>query len=286
MKSTSTQLATLGLAGLLSLTTSIAQTVTLLSSDAKLGDPSSIATDGINLYVANSTALLRVPVGGGAVTLLGTNVTPCCVLGLAARGTSLYYIDPNGDPDATAIWRIGTNGGVPAKIYSGFAQGQPIVDGSGIVTDGAKLYTVDYVEGRVHSLNFDGSEITQLGVRYPGGFDTEHHNAIAQHGDQLYIADDGAKAAMGIPPQVVRIPKSSGTFTTLASGAPLVSPSSIAVASNMVFVLDPGATNTIWMLPLAGGYPIKLVTGAPFTNVNSMVALGNALYVTDTGGAA
>jgi hypothetical protein len=281
------KLGALSLAGFFLTGSLSAQTVTVLSSDAKLGDPGAIATDGINLYVANATALLRLPIAGGTVTLLGTNMTPCCSVGLTVRGTNLFYIDPNGDlPDATAIWRTGTNGGAPLKIYSGFASGQPIVDGSGITTDGTKLYTVDYVQGRVHSLNFDGTGITELGRRYGGFFDLEHHNAIAQNGSTLYIADDGAKAAAGIPPQVVSIPKAGGAFTTLHAGAPFVSPGSVAIASNMVFVLDPGASNTIWMLPLAGGYPIKLVSGAPFTNVNSMVASGNALYVTDTGGAA
>lgn len=274
------------LAGILSLAGAHAQTVTVLSSDVKLSDPGAITTDGINLYVASATTLLRLPIAGGTVTQLGTNMTPCCVLGLAVRGTNLFYIDPNGDPDATAIWRTGTNGGAPFKIYSGFAAGQPIVDGSGITTDGTALYTVDYVQGRVHTLGFDGSGISELGSRYGGFFDLEHHNAIAQSGTRLYIADDGAKAASGIPPQVVSLPKAGGAFTTLHAGAPFVSPNSIAIASNMVFVLDPGATNTIWMLPLAGGYPIKLVGGAPFTNVHSMVAHGNALYVTDTGNAA
>src|SRR6185503_3903882 len=103
------KLVALGLAGFFLAGSLSAQTVTILSSDAKLGDPGAITTDGVNLYVANSTALLRLPIGGGTVTLLGTNMTPCCVVGLTVKGTNLFYIDPNGDPDATAIWRTGTN---------------------------------------------------------------------------------------------------------------------------------------------------------------------------------
>ena len=217
------------------------------------------------------------------MTQIATNVTPCCISALAVKGTNLYYIDPNGDPDATAIWRIGTNGATPVKIYSGFATGEPIVDGSGLVTDGVKLYTADEVQGRAHSMEFDGSNITPLGSRYGGGFDLEHHNAVAQFGNMLYFADDGAKAGSGIPPQIVSLPKIGGAFTTLASGAPLVQPLGLTIASNMIFATDFAASNTIWMIPLAGGTPIKLAGGSPFVNIQYVVAHSNALYVTDSG---
>src|SRR5206468_2269636 len=84
-------------------------------------------------------------------------------LTLTVVGSNVFWIDPNGDPDATAIFRASTAGGAITKIYSGFASGQPIVDGVGITTDGVRLYTSDDVQGRVHTLNIDGSGITQLG---------------------------------------------------------------------------------------------------------------------------
>jgi len=72
-------------------------------------------------------------------------------VGLTLAGTNLYWIDPNGDPDATAIFRIPKADGTITKIYSGFASGQPIVDGVDLTTDGIKLYTVaDCRWGRYH----------------------------------------------------------------------------------------------------------------------------------------
>src|SRR5207247_1690731 len=99
------------------------------------------------------------------------------------------------------------------------------------------------------------------------------------------FADDGAKAGLGIPAQIVSLPKTGGAFTTIASGPPFVNPTGLTIASNMVFVTDSAASNTIWMVPLTGGTPIKLVSGSPFVSIQYIVAYSNALYVTDSGGA-
>lgn len=246
-----------------------------------------IATDGVNLYVASDgPSILALPIGGGEPMILYTNASPCCILSLTRMGTNLFWIDPNGDPDATAIFGGSTGGGPIAKIYSGFATGQPIVDGSGLVADSAKLYTADQVQGRVHSLNPDGTGITFLGSRYGGFFDIEHLNTIAEDGQLLYIADSGERGNCNcsvVPPQVVSIPKSGGAFTTLFSGPSLVDLTGIAVGNGAIFVADAGA-NTIWTVPRAGGTPTALLSGAPFEQMRRLIFLNNALYVTDASG--
>ena len=262
----------------------LAQTVTPLA--AALADPSAIATDGSFLYVGNGRDILRLPIGGGAVTTLYTGATPCCVNGLTLLGTDLYWIDPNGDPDATAIFKGPAAGGAATKIFSGFATGQPIVDGAGITNDGVKLYTTDFVQGHVHSLNTNGAVIALLGSRYGGFFDTEHFNTLTQAAGLLYIVDPGYNGSITLAPQVLSIPVAGGSFTTLYSGAPFVSPRSVAVGNGKIYIADPGAGNTIWQMPVGGGTPTVLVAGAPFININSLIFFNNALYVTDDGGAA
>src|SRR5205823_6759292 len=69
-----------------------AQTVTLLSSDAKLIDPGAVTTDETNIYIANGTTLLRVPMAGGAATIIASGVSPCCVVGLTVTGPNLFWI--------------------------------------------------------------------------------------------------------------------------------------------------------------------------------------------------
>ena len=255
----------------------------LLASGGLLNGPGAITGDNTHLYVGNGVSVLSLPIEGGAASIIYSNATPCCIPGLTLAGTNLFWIDPNGDPDATAIFRGPTAGNSITKIYSGFATGQPIVDGIGITTDGTKLYTVDDVQGQVHSLNFDGSNLIQIGARYGGFFDLEHRNSIAHDGGNLFIADDGSKTSSGIPAEVLRIAKSGGPFTSLYSGTPLRHPSGIAVAGTNVYVADPGATNTIWRLPISGGTPVRFASGAPFVNLNSIAYINGSLYVTDDG---
>jgi hypothetical protein len=48
-----------------------------------------------------------------------------------------------------------------------------------------------------------------------------------------------------------------------------------------LFVLDAGATNTIWELPISGGTPTSLFFGSPFRVSNRITYVNHALYVTD-----
>ena len=259
--------------------------VTLISNDPSLTNPGPITTDGAKLYVGNGNAILSVPIGGGAATTLYASATPCCVVGLTRIGASLFWIDPNGDPDATAIFRGTSSGGAITKIYSGFAAGQPIVDGVGVATDGTKLYTTDDVQGRVNSLNPDGSAMTLLGSRYGGFFYGEHFNTLAENGGTLFIVDPGNQQVGPYQPQLLEIPATGGSFTTIVQGAPLVTPIAVAAGDGKIFIADPGAGNTIWSVPIAGGTPTALVSGAPFVQLgaNGLVFFNHALYVTDNG---
>ena len=268
-----------------------AQSVTLISNDAKLTDPGALTTDGTNLFVGNGDRIFVVPIGGGAATELPATVarnlypSPIFVYGLTRLGSSLFWIDPNGDPDATAIFKVSTSGGAVTKIYSGFATGQPIVDGVGIATDGTKLYTTDEVQGRVHSLNPDGSSIIQLGSRYGGYFYGEQFNALAVSGGTIFIVDPSDSGVWPTPPVLVSIPVTGGSFTTMVMGSPLVNPRAVAVGNGKIFIADPGAGNTIWQVPIGGGKPTALVSGVPFVQLsaNGLIFFNNALYVSDNG---
>ena len=259
--------------------------LSLIPGSTSVADPGALATDGTDLFIAEGASIWKMPAGGGAAAILYSNVSPCCILGLAQVGTNLYWIDPNGDPDATAIFRIPVNGtALATKIYSGFASGQPIVDGSGITSDGLKLYTADEYNGGVHRLNLDGSGITQLGPdRFSGGFATEHVSTVAVGGGMVYVADSGKDNV--ISPQVLKISAAGFpvSFTTVYEGAPLVRPIGIAVGNGKIYLADPGASNTVWQLPITGGIPTPVVCGAPFVQINGLTFFNNALYISDAG---
>src|SRR5262249_30580575 len=72
------------------------------------------------------------------------------------------------------------------------------------------------------------------------------------------------------------IPLSGGSFTTLASGAPLVHPHGIALGGNTLYITD---GNQILQMPATGGTPTLLVTDARFGTLNGLTYFNNALYV-------
>ncbi len=271
-----------------------AQTVTMISADADLVDVFAITTDGTHLYVGGSDSdvtskprIWRIPIGGGAATRLytGWGINTCCAAGLAVVGNDVFWIDPNSGPVTdTEIFRAPKDGSGPiSPMYTGVFVGQPIVDGSDITTDGSKLYTADFVQGRVHSLNTDGSGMSQLGPnRYGGFFDREHRNLIAEDEGVLYIGDLGQPWFGDSPPRVQSIPSAGGAFTTLFLGSTFTSRGwgGIAVGNNTVYLTE---GNQILQMPVTGGTPTLLVSDARFNSLQGITFFNNALYVADNG---
>jgi DNA-binding beta-propeller fold protein YncE len=137
------------------------------------------------------------------------------------------------------------------------------------------------VGGFVFAINSDGSGITQIGPqRYTGGFSTEHRNTIASFDGNLYIADSGRSGVT--LPEVLTIPTTGGSFTTLFAGSPFIQPTGIAVGNNTIFIADDGA-NAIFSLPLTGGTPTLLVSDPRFASLSGLTFFNNALYVADGG---
>ena len=271
-----------------------AQTVTVISADADLVDVFTITTDGTHLYVGGADSdvpskprIWRIPIGGGAATRLytGWGLNTCCTAGLALVGNDVFWIDPNSGPVTdTEIFRAPKDGSGPiTPIYTGVFVGQPIVDGSDITTDGGKLYTADFVQGRVHSLNTDGSGITQLGPnRYGGFFDREHRNLIDEDAGVLYIGDLGQPWFGDTPPRVLSIPSAGGAFTTLFLGPTFTSRGwgGIAVGNNTIFLTE---GNNILQMPVTGGTQTLLVSDPQFKTLQGITFFNNALYLADNG---
>src|SRR5262249_58336763 len=129
--------------------------------------------------------------------------------------------------EATAVFRVRIAGGPGDKVCSGFATGQPVVDGSGIAFvpgsgSPGTLVTADEVQGRVHGMTAGNpvSGITQLGPnRYGGGFNEEHFNSVAVDHGIVYVADSGNPNFSDTPPRVQSIPLGGGSFTDLFVGS-------------------------------------------------------------------
>jgi hypothetical protein len=260
-----------------------APVVSLVSNDPALTNPDTIATDGINLYVGTGSAIVSIPVTGGPARTLYASAAPGRVAGIARLGTDLFWIDPDGDGDATAIFKGSTAGGPIAMVYSALAADQLNVDGGDITSDGLCLYTTDYVQGQVHRTSDDDFTATFLAATFGGFSDTAHLSTIAADGGMLYVADSGLLPEVSAP-QVFSLPAAGGPSVMLHSGAPFSHIIDIAAGGGFVYVAD-RHENTIWRMPAAGGPPTAIVAGGPFVAIAGIVYWNNALYVTDTGNA-
>jgi hypothetical protein len=268
--------------------------VTPVVSDERLADVRGITSDGMNLYVTATGGgvqpfgrIYSIATGGGMLNqLYGYNgasvpgqVNP---LAITTSGSNLYWIDAQSGPATdTQIFTAPRDGSGPiTAIYTGSSTGQPIVDGSGIATDGARLYTADEVQGRVHSLNLDGTGITQLdGNRYGGFFDREHANWVDVKAGVIYIADSGRAGFSDTPPRIQSISTSGGSFSDLYQGTlPDFHPGGLAVGTDTIFLTN---GNQILEMPLSGGIPTLLVADSRFGSLGNLTFVNDALYVND-----
>lgn len=270
-------------------------TVTQFSSDPDITYGTDITTDGVHGFFVsgvdpsgtgfNAQEIFQIPLTGGDATVFSAANNPN---GLTTDGQYVYWIDPNGDPDATAIFRRAINGGVSEKVFSGFATGQPIVDGSDIdfvAGSGSpgQFVTNDQVQGRIHTLTGGStvSNITQLGTRYGGFFDREHFSSVDESNGVIYIADSGRDGTDA--PLIQSIPVSGGSFTTLFTGEfASFSPGGIVVNGNTIYV---SSRDRIFSLPTAGltgnQQPQLVVADPRFKNLRGLTFLNGALYVLD-----
>jgi hypothetical protein len=237
----------------------------LMSSDAALTNPGSLTTDGVNLFVANGQSIVSIPIAGGAAATVQADAAPVGIRGLTRLGTDLFWIDPDGDAGATAIFKAPIGGGAVTSIYSALTAEQIIMDGTDIAADGAKLYTTD-AGGQIHSLNADGSGVTFLGANFG--------STLSARAGMLYAADAAA---------VTAVPASGAGAMTLFTSAPLSALADVAAGDDgFVYVADREA-NTIWRIPAAGGVPVAVASGAPFVQLAGLAYWQNALYVSDRG---
>ncbi len=261
--------------------------VTAIKVDPMLRSALGVNTDGTNFFVntygllGGDGKIMRFSYVGGPVNICESTWGVSGVLSplaITRAGTNLYWVDSNSGPGTgTQVLKCSTECGPVTSIYTG----STITDGSGITTDGTRVFVADEVQGRVFGMNLDGSALAQVGpTRYGGFFDTEHANAIAWHNGLLYVADSG-KAGV-IEPQVVVIPATSGAFTPLHVGAPFVSPNGIAVADGQVFVADEGA-KVIWTMPLSGGAPVVYAADPRFKSLRGLSHHNGVLYAADSG---
>lgn len=281
------------IAGALFLTMTVAAEavpVTVLSTNAGKTF-SDIATDGSNIFVvSDATAIFSLPgTGGGASQLyMSPPSSSTAIYAITLIGNDLYWGDAQSGPvtDSQIFKAPKTGGGPITAIYTGVSSGQPIVDITGLETDGTKLYTADAVQGRVHSLNPDGSGLTQLGPnRYGGFFAGAHVNSIAVGDGKVFIGESAVPTAAGCSgecnPGIYShtADDASGSFATLKSDPPFAGEGvrGIIFGDGLVFATQ---GDTIYSI-LSDGSALNTLTDLEFHDLRGITFFGGSLYVVD-----
>ena len=266
--------------------------VSQFSADPLLKFAGDITTDGqTGFYISggdgvgsgfNSQEIFQIPMTGGSASVFSAANNPN---GITTDGQFVYWIDPNGDPDATAIFRRAIGGDTTEKVYSGFATGQPIVDGADIdfiagSGNPGRLATADFVQGRIHTMNAGStvSNITQLGTRFGGFFDREHFSSLDESNGIIYIADAGRAGTDS--PLIQSIPVGGGSVTTLFTGdLANFSPQGVVVSGDTIYLTN-GAT--IMSMPTDGSAaPVVLVSDPRFSSLRGITIFDGDFYVLD-----
>jgi sugar lactone lactonase YvrE len=207
---------------------------------ARFNIPRCVATDGANLYVADTGnhTIRRIVIATGAVTTLagsaeisgssdgvGTEARFYYPYGIATDGANLYVADTGNH----TIRRIGISSRAVTTL-SGTAGDEGSDDGvgtaarfyypHGIATDGANLYVADTGNHTIRRIAISTGEVTthsgSAGISGSGdGTGAARFcspNGIATDGANLYVADTWNHT-------IRRISIATGTVTTLAGAA-------------------------------------------------------------------
>jgi sugar lactone lactonase YvrE len=278
---------------------------------ASFNIPSGIATDGANLYVAdtgNNTIRKIVTATGAVTTLAGTASTSgysdgvgsaasfSSPHGITTDGTHLFVADTYYNlireiviatrqvttilslDDSTPITLHGSDDGIAsaASFYQPF----------GLTTDGTNLYVADYRNGRIRKVVIATGAVTTLACPVlsfaaPTGITTD--------GTNLYVVDTSTNSILKVAP-------ATGAVTPLVgTAAGLTRPYGITTDGTNLFVADTGS-NTIKKIVIATGAVTVLAgetgtsgsadtgTGvtALFNSPYGITTDGTNLYVADT----
>ncbi|MEI6703781.1 MAG: hypothetical protein WCL71_09655 [Deltaproteobacteria bacterium] len=284
-------------------------------SAARFHSPSSITSDGANLYVVDtsSNTIRRVVIETGAVTTLAgttgksgsTDGTGVAALfnspyGITTDGTNLYVADTGNDTIrkvviasgvvTTLAGTVGSSGstdgtGTSAKFYYPF----------GITTDGTNLYVADKNNNTIRKVEITTGAVTTLAGTAGSSGSTDGTGTAAKFyypfgittdGTNLYVVDTSNNTirkvviATGVVTTLAGTAGTIGSTDGTASAAHFHSPASITTDGTNLYVTD-SLNNTIRKVVIATAVVTTLAgtagTGGSTDGIGS-AALFNSPY--------
>lgn len=210
-------------------------TLTTLAEQTQ-SNPECIATDGTNVYFAETSLgiVMQVSVEGGALVTLAANQSQ--PIGIAVAGPNVFWTtEASGTADGTVV-TAPVGGGTPTTLASG--QGAP--------------YGIAVGDANVYWTNLAGNHAV-MKVPIAGGTPVVLANAtspwaVAAYGQQVYWTDGD---------NVMSATSSGGSATTLASGQAF--PFDLAVDATNLYWTNARGAGAVLKMKKAGGTPITLV---------------------------
>jgi hypothetical protein len=235
---------------------------------ATLPYPSVIAVDQTNAYVLSSSGTYRVPLDGGAPTLLDS----VGATSLAIDATRVY----TGTETATNPGAMGPPGVLAACAkcgcngdYTTLASAQNGI--IGLAVDNGYVYWIDGAPesssppGSVMKLALDGGSLSPL---VPATL--ANHIAVA-HGFVFFATPD---------PSLQRLPVSGGSPTTVQTAGPADFVFALAADDRNVYYQMTGGV--VGQTPIGGGPPVMLFAGTPYKGGRQIaVDSQNSYFIND-----
>ena len=189
-----------------------------------------VAIDATNVYwvesdsMAISTIVASAPIGGGAVTTLGTTATALLPQGMAITSTDIYFVGYVAGAGGTpGLYTLPITGGSPTLIWSKASPSQP----ADVTLDGSNVYWTDMAAGAVYSMPLGGGAASTMatGIANP--------RTIAVDSKNVYFTADQ---------DIYEVPIGGTSPKSLASIGPGMHPYAIAAddgADNLVYFSTP-----------------------------------------------
>lgn len=205
--------------------------------------PGGMAVDATSVYWSDPTlgAIVKVPVGGGNATTIGTGVGLAQALALDA--TNVYYA--SGNPNG--IGKVPIAGG-PATVLLSMT-----VPPTALAVHAGNLYWTQYDPGMIVTMPVGGGTPTTLATLASGSTPS----GIVVDDASVYWTDANFSVATGSG-EIVKIPVGGGNPTTLASGLDL--PGAMALDAANVYWID-DTDDTVMKVPVGGGNASTLAKG-------------------------
>jgi hypothetical protein len=210
-----------------------------------LQDPTGIAVDATNVYVATFNSIVSLPLSGGAAAILVSTTEPSS---LALDANNIYWTGPDGVSSCPLA-------GGTATLLATTSMGA-----TELAVDATNVYFTVWnaTAGTVTAVPIAGGPATTLASNQPNPW------GIGVRAGTVFWSNEGSDS-LQVPGAILSVPAAGGAITTVAAGeaadagARASDPGPIALDATSVYWTE-SLRHLVRKAGLAGGAPVTLAT--------------------------